>query len=146
MSEVDWNTELRKIERQMSGLPPEPSAAAVAAKRAAEKREKERQEAINARFGVSIRLVLVAGLAAGLFFWPYAHSCGLGLSAYLAAETVLLGGAVWVFVFTWRHRMPRTHGLALVLLLCALTLLAIEVLPRAGLVNPGTNQSSRWTC
>jgi hypothetical protein len=34
---VDWNAELRKIEHEFDGLPPEPSAAQLKAKRAAER-------------------------------------------------------------------------------------------------------------
>ena len=40
MSEIDWNVELRKIEREYDGLPPEPSANALRARRAAELRER----------------------------------------------------------------------------------------------------------
>src|SRR5690606_40496917 len=71
MSEIDWNTELRRLEREFDGLPPEPTAeeraAHVAAVRAAQQRREQQALAV----GVWARLLLVAALAGMLPLWPY---------------------------------------------------------------------------
>jgi hypothetical protein len=52
LSEINWALELRKIEREYDGLPPEPTAAEQRQKRETEKRERERQDAAAASYGV----------------------------------------------------------------------------------------------
>src|SRR4051812_9938326 len=115
MADIDWNVELRKIEREYDGLPTEPAADQVRLKRAAEKRARDQQEATNAMIGGSIRLVLVALLAAAATFWPYPNRCGGGLFIYLWVDAVLFAGAIWVVAYTWRWRQPRMHVMAIAL-------------------------------
>jgi hypothetical protein len=146
MTDVDWNAELRKIEREFDGLPPEPSPAALRARRAAERREEERRRERTARLGVQARLALVVVLAAAIAFWPYARSCGAGLAAYLGAEVMVAAGGLWLMVCTWRNRMAKTHGAALVMLLWGLMLVGHQVLPRVGYAKSPTGEPARWMC
>jgi hypothetical protein len=146
MSGIDWNTELKKLERDFVGLPPAPSAGSVKAKKDADRRAQERLEAAQAKIGAIFRMTLVAALAGSLYFWPYARTCGFGLYAYMAAEALIAAGALWVVTFTWRHRLARAHGVAFVLFIGALVLLAIEVLPRVGYAAVDPAHPARWAC
>ena len=75
---VDWNAELRKVEREFDGLPREPSTAQLTAKHAAERRAEERRRDRAAKLGVRARGALVAVLAAAIVVWPYRRECGPG--------------------------------------------------------------------
>jgi hypothetical protein len=142
MAEIDWNTELRKIEREFNGLPPEPSPSQLRAQRAAEQRAQQKKTERSQTIGVWARLALIAGLGAGLGFWPYPRECGTGLFAYVAAEGLLVTGGLWVAVCTWRYRMPRMHILASAIVLGGLGLLELEVLPRIGYARA----NAAWWC
>jgi len=144
MSEVDWNAELRKIEREFDGLPPEPSPAQLKAKRAAERREEERRRDRAAKLGVQARVALVTVLAAAIVFWPYRRECGVGLYTYMGAEGMVIAGGLWLMVCTWRQRMAKTHGVALVMILWGLMLVAHQVLPRVGYAKSA--KPSYWVC
>jgi hypothetical protein len=146
MVDVNWNAELRKIEREFSGLPKEPSPAELNARRASERLAKHRQEAMNAAVGASTRVSLFGILATALTFWPYSSACGWGLYGYIAAVTVMLACAVWVVTYTWRFHMAKTHGLALMLALGTLSLLAVQVLPRIGYAKPDAAHPAHWSC
>ena len=143
---VDWNTELRKIEREFDGLPPEPSPAQLKAKRAAERREEERRKERAAQLGVHARVALVTTLAVAIVFWPYRRNCGVALFTYMAAEGVVVAGGLWLMVCTWRHRMAKTHGVALAMMLWGLVLLAHQVLPRVGYAKSDSASPARWVC
>jgi hypothetical protein len=146
MTDINWSAEVRKLEREFSGLPPEPTAAEVNAKRATQRRAHEREEAVNATVGASVRVVLVLALAGALYYWPYARACGVGLYAFMGAETLIAAGAFWIGVHSWRHRMAKTHGLALAILLGGLVLLAAQVLPRTGYARTDAAHVQRWSC
>jgi len=146
VSHIDWNTELRKIEREFSGLPPEPSAAQTKAKRAAEQRAQERKDMQSAFIGALLRMVVVAGLAGGLVFWPYARVCGAGLFAYMAAEVLVLVGGVWTSTITFRARLGTLHVLSLALVLWSLVTLAADVAPRVGYARTSNGQPLPWIC
>ena len=146
MTAIDWNTELRKIEREFDGLPPEPSPARVRAQRAAEAREKQERRERAERHGAWARLALVLVLAITIGFWPYARSCGVGLMAYLSAESMVLVGGVWVTLCTWRLRMGATHTLAIALALWGLLLIGHQVLPRVGYPDAPVADASAWFC
>ena len=143
MSDIDWKTELKKIEREFDGLPPlrgpedlglprKGQRSAKAAKRVGEK----------TTAGAALRLSLVIALAAALNFWPYAHDCGLGLFTFLGVELVVLAGGLWTLVYTWRGRMPKAHAAAGLLILWGLALLSAEVLPRVGYARV----QATWMC
>ena len=142
MAEIDWNTELRKIEREFNGLPPELSPAQQRAQRAAEQREQQRKTDRANAIGVFARLSLVGLLGAAINFWPYPRDCGAGLFAYLAAEGLIVTGGIWVAICTWRFRLPRMHLVASLVILAGLGLLEIEVLPRLGY----TRATGVWWC
>lgn len=145
MSVIDWNSELKKIEREFDGLPPDASTPEGRERRAIERREKERVEQHTAAIAAWIKLLLVASLAAALHWWPYPRQCGTGLYAYLAAESVVVIGGLWAAAATWRARMPRTHALAVAAMLWGLGLLAIETLPRIGYAKADPGRAA-WRC
>jgi hypothetical protein len=146
MSEIDWNVELRKVEREYDGLPPEPSSAEVRARLAAEREAKQKQDAMGDAVATWARLLLVVSLAGALRFWPYPRDCGPGLFGFIATEVVMVIGALWVVVCTWRYRMAKTHALALMMVLGALALLEIEVLPRVGYAKVDAASPPQWWC
>ena len=146
MTNIDWKTELRKIEREFSGLPPEPSPKDVRRQRALEQQERMKQEARSAAIGTWGRLVLVLALGVAIAYWPYARACGFGLAGYLGAEILLAGSAVWTAIYAWQHRLAIPHALALVLLFCAFTMLEVQILPRAGYVTLFGADPVTWGC
>lgn len=146
MSEIDWDVELRKIEREFDGLPPTPSAGELRARKAAERREKQRKEERIAALGAWGRLVLVAALAAALYWWPYLRACGPGLFAFLGAESMVVAGGLWVVAFTWRHRMARTHALGMLVVIAGLALILAQVLPRVGYARTDPAHPPQWWC
>jgi len=146
MSHVDWSSELRKIERQFEGLPPEPSAAELRAKRKEERRAQERRDKRSAAYGVAVRLILVTLLAGGLTLWPYSKDCGRGLFAYMGAEAVVAIGGLWLIVTTWHHRMARMHAVGLVMLMGGVALIASSVLPRIGYARTDPTHPAVWFC
>ena len=78
----DWSTQLKKIEREFEGLPPEPSPAYKKLQSEEEKRARERAAQRVALIGVFARLILVAAVGVALLFWPYENNCGLGLRTF----------------------------------------------------------------
>ena len=146
MELIDWKTELRKIEREMAGLPPERSPEELRAEREATRREQDRRAARRAVHGTAARLLLVLGLAAALPFWPYAARCGARLGVLGAAIATLLLAAVWVAACAWRRRLPRTYAVTLLLVLWALALGAREVLPRVGYAYADPARPPRLAC
>ena len=146
MSEIDWDVELRKIEREYDGLPPAPSASRVRAERAAEQRRRERLDRMWAVAGTWMRVLLVGTLAAALAWWPYPRACGLPLGAFIASgATVALGGC-WVATHTWRHRVASGHVMGILLLVAGLAVVAAEALPRTGYGTVRWAGGDRWGC
>jgi hypothetical protein len=146
MEAIDWNRELRKIEREYDGLPPEPSASVAKARKAAEQRARDEAERKRARLGVSLRLGLVLSLLVALWWWPYATACGVELVAFVGAESMIAIGGLWTAVYAWRHRIGFGHTIALVLLMTGMTLVAMQVLPRTGYVTIVGVETTRWAC
>lgn len=143
MSEIDWNTELRKIEREFDGLPPLLGPEDLGLPRKGSKGARRAKAALtHTPAGAALRLSLVIALAAAINFWPYAQGCGLGLFTLLGVELVVLAGGVWASVYTWRGRMPRAHLAAALLILWGLVLLSAEVLPRVGYARA----QAAWMC
>ena len=93
-----------------------------------------------------MRVAIVVALAAAIVFWPYRRDCGVGLFTYLGAEGMVVAGGLWLMTCTWRHRMARMHGVALVTMLWGLMLVAHQVLPRVGYAKSDPASPSRWTC
>ena len=141
MTEMDWKTKLKEIEREYDGLPPEPSPSAQKAKRMAEQAARDR---VSRRW-VLVRMVLVLALSVAIVFWPYEAGCGLQLSGYLAAiATVALGG-LWIAVLSWHHRMPVSHALSMLVVVWGMAMAAREILPRAGYAKSDAARAT-WRC
>jgi hypothetical protein len=146
VSEIDWKAELRKTEREFSGLPPEPTAEEIRLWRIEEQAEQRRRDALNGAVGAWTRLLLVIALAAGLYFWPYARACGAGLYAFLGAEGAVVIGGAWVAAYSWRRRAGRAHIASFIVLLVGIAMIALEVLPRVGYAKPNPIQPATWRC
>lgn len=146
MTAIDWDAEIRKIEREFDGLPPEPSTAALRAKRTAEVRAREQADRRMAKLGTVARLALVALLVAGLAFWPYASRCGVSLAAMLGAQLMVVVGGAWSTVHTWRHRFAAAHAIALGFTAAGLVLLSLQVLPRQGYATFRGIEVAGWSC
>ncbi len=132
MAENDWSTQLKKIEREFEGLPPEQSPAFKKLQSEEERRAQERAKQRVAMLGAGVRLILVFALFGALAVWPYKNDCGSGLFGYIGAEAVIVAGGLWVALTTWRARLPKMHALSLLIILVGLVLITREVLPRTG--------------
>lgn len=141
MSDIDWKTELKKIEREYDGLPPEPSPAVQRMKREAEQAARDR---VSRRW-VIVRLIPVLALCVAILFWPYYARCGAELAGYLGAIAAMMAGGLWIASLTWKHRMPATHAIAIAVLIWGLAMTAREVLPREGYARPDAERAS-WKC
>ena len=146
MTEINWATELKKIEREYDGLPPEPTPRELNARRAAERRQQEMERNLALRIGAWTRALLVFALATALNFWPYFRDCGVGLFAYVGAESVVALGGLWMVVWTWSARMPRAHVVAVVMTLWGVGLLADQALPRIGYAKVEAPTPPGWLC
>ena len=143
---IDWNVELRRIERQFDGLPPEPSASVVKARKEAEKRAKAEAEARLALLGSTLRLALVASLATALYWWPYGAQCGPELAGLVGAMSMVVVGGLWTAAHSWRHRLAANHALAVALLVAGLALVAAQVLSRTGYARITGVDGTAWSC
>ena len=146
MSEINWAVELKKIEREFDGLPPEPTPAELRQRRDVERHERQHQDAVAASFGVYFRLTLVVCLAVSLACWPYDVSCGPMLFGYLSAVVVLVIGGAWTATATFTHQMAWRHLIALTLIFWGTVLGAAEILPRIGYANPAPGRGITWSC
>ena len=132
MVEDNWSSQLKKIEREFDGLPPEPSPAFQKMQSEDERRAKERTLTRAAVIGSSARLLLVLALGAALVIWPYSRDCGSGWFGFVGVEGVIVAGGLWVAITTWRARLAKLHVLSLIIVFAGLVLVAGEVLPRIG--------------
>ena len=92
--------------------------------------------------GTSGRFLLVIALATAINFWPYGHACGFGLDTYLFAELLIIVGGLWTVAWTWQHRMPRGHAIAMAMVVYGFALIVAEILPRVGYAA----QAAHWFC
>ncbi len=146
VADNDWSTQLKKIEREFEGLPPEPSAAFKKLQTEEERRAQERAKQRTAMFGAGARLILVFALFGALIIWPYANDCGWGLFGYVGAEAVIVAGGLWVAFTTWRARLPKMHILSLLIILIGLILIAADVLPRTGYASVDPKHPPQLWC
>jgi hypothetical protein len=146
VADNDWSTQLKKIEREFDGLPPEPSPAFKKMQSEEERRAQERTQQRAAAIGAGARLVLVFALFGALAIWPYANDCGWGWFGYIGAEAVIIAGGLWVAFTTWRYRLPRLHALSLLIILVGLVLIAAEVLPRTGYASVDPKNPPQLWC
>ena len=146
MAQDDWAVQLKKIEREFEGLPPEPSPAFKKLQSEEERRAQERAMQRTAMIGGGARLILVFALGVALAFWPYENECGSGLFGYLGVELVIIVGGLWVAFSTWRARLPKMHVLSLLIVLTGLVLIAVEVLPRTGYASVDPKHPPTFFC
>ena len=146
LSEINWAAELRKIEREYDGLPPEPSPTELRQKRDVERQERERQDAAAASFGVYFRLTLLLGLAVSIAAWPFDINCGATLLGYMAAVALLVVSGIWTAAATFTHQLPRRHLTVLLVICWGIVLGAAQVLPRIGYANPVPGRATTWSC
>ena len=141
MAETDWKTKLREIEREYDGLPPEPSPSKV---RVQQMNAQAARDRVSRRW-VIVRMVLVLALSGAIVFWPYASSCGLALSGYLAAVATVALGGLWIAALSWQHRMPITHAVSMLVVVWGMAMVARETLPRIGYARPDAARAA-WRC
>ena len=146
MAQDDWSVQLKKIEREFQGLPPEPSPAFKKMQSEEERRAQERAYQRAAMIGAGARLILVFALGVALAFWPYDRECGGGLFGFLGVEIVIVVGGLWVAFTTWRYRLPRMHTLSLLIILTGLILIGAEVLPRVGYASVDPKHPPQFSC
>ena len=143
---IDWNVELRKLEREYDGLPPAPTPARVRAERVAALRARERDAAVGALVATWARVLLVASLATALWWWPYGRTCGLPLGGYLSALSMVVVGGSWAAAGAWRARLAVPHVLAVSLMVLGLSLAAAESIPRSGHGTLAWVRGDSWRC
>lgn len=146
MSDRDWESEMRKIDRQLEAVSDEAILPSKAAKSPPARAQVEAVQKSTTTFGVFARLTLAVTLGVAILFWPYAARCGLGLAGYLGVVATLLTAGVWSSIWTWRHRAARAHALSLLLVLWGLLLASIDVLPRLGYAKPTAAHPAQWSC
>jgi hypothetical protein len=146
VAQDDWSVQLKKIEREFDGLPPEPSPAFKKLQSEEERRAQERVQQRVAMMGAGARLVLVFALFIALALWPYERECGAGLFEYLGVEVVIVVGGFWVAFTTWRYRLPKMHTLSLVIIATSLVLIAADVLPRTGYAAVDPKHPPHFSC
>lgn len=145
MTATNWDSELKRIEREFHGMSPDPVIKLDNARAAAEKHAQERRRSRNAAIAVWARLALVVALVAAINVWPYPRACGAGLFAYLGAAGIVGTGAIWAAASSWSARLARAHMLSMVLLIASLALIALEVAPRVGYARV-EGPAPAWRC
>ncbi|HVT40235.1 MAG TPA: hypothetical protein VHE78_14435 [Gemmatimonadaceae bacterium] len=147
MSSSDWDAQMKRIDRQLASIPDESLAPArVPGAPAPRAPGPLAPPTGTTTVGVFARLGLALALGVAIVFWPYSARCGLGLAGYLGAVTMLITAGVWSAVWTWRHRAPKGHILALLLVLWGLALASADALPRVGWAKASVEHPARWTC
>lgn len=146
--ERDWEAEMAKIDRQIAATSPEKLAAAADQKALPAPKKAGGAPAVHQHKPLAAwaRLLLGLALGVGMLFWPYPARCGPWLGLYLLGVTVLTAGGVWASVWTWRHRTPRAHLLALLLILEGLVLAGLQILPKTGYAKPDAGHPATWSC
>jgi hypothetical protein len=149
VTSINWSAELKKIERQFDGLPPETPKAPAASQPATRpllRRSQQLRQERDAVFGAVSRVVLVLSLSLAINAWPYDRACGAGLFAYLAAAGAIVAAAIWAAVGTWGGRAPRLHTVAMIAALWGLVLIAAQVLPRVDYARVDPKHRPTWRC
>jgi hypothetical protein len=145
VNEIDWNVELRKIEREFTGLPPERTRTQLRLQKIQEITAKQRFSERLSLVGIWFRLVLVAALTLALFWWPYGRDCGMPLVTFLLSNVTAVVGGVVLAVRGWRDRMGWVFTASALCLVVAWTVIALHTLPRLG-YSPAVGTSVGWSC
>jgi hypothetical protein len=143
---IDWNTQLKKIERQFDGIPTPPTPAELRMQREQERREQQRRKKREETWGAATRVVLVLSLGLLINAWPYDRACGAGLAGYMTASGLIVAGGIWAAAATWHHRTPKLHATALFAIAWGITLVSAQVLPRVGYATVDRRNVPAWRC
>ena len=146
VSQTDWDRELKRIEREFEVGSADPIIRLDNSRKAAARNGKGERPARTGALVVWIRVVLVVALAVGMYFWPYARACGVGLFSYMGAATLVGAGALWAAASSWQARLVRAHAASMLMLIVALALLATQILPRVGYANVDPADPPTWMC
>ncbi len=144
----DWDTELKKIDRQLESMSDSSLVPSAPRGKAAQPGQAPLtgERASTRTWPALLRLALASALGIGILFWPYPKTCGVELYGYLAAVTAVAAGGLWSSVWTWKHRTARAHVLSLLLIIWGLVLGAIEVFPHAGYARADAARPVGWSC
>ena len=143
---TDWESELKKIDRQLESISDEALLPAKTAATPQAKAVAVEKQANTSTLGVMLRLVLAVALGVGIVFWPYGTRCGLPLIGYLASAGLISVAGIWSAVWTWRHRSARGHMLSLALTIWGALVAANQILPRIGYARPTEATPAVWLC
>lgn len=145
-SDMNWKAELRRLEREYDGLPPEPTPDGLRARHAFAARERERAAALGEQIVTWGSILLVSLLAAALPMWPYGRTCGIGVIAFVGAAVMLAVGGLWAATRAWQARLAIAHMVALALLAGGITLITAEALSRQGYGTLRWVHGTSWRC
>jgi hypothetical protein len=143
---IDWDAQLKKIERQFDGIPTPPTESELRAQREKDRREQLRRMKREDTFSAASRVVLALSLGLAINAWPYDRACGPWLYAYLAASGAIVAGGVWAVVGTWRNQTPKLHAAALLAVAWGLVLITAQALPRVGYAKVDPRNRPAWRC
>jgi hypothetical protein len=149
----DWDKEMAEIDRLMAAdsksVAPAAANAPMPAMARSEAPQKRSAAPTPGAPVVRYRPVAVWALtllgplgAAGLAVWPYGNACGLPLAVYLVGVAAVAGASIWTMLTAWQVRRSAPMIVGMLTLLAALTLAALQVLPRVGYA--AVTQS--WIC
>lgn len=146
VSQTDWDRELKRIEREFDSGAGDPFIRLEPSRKPAGRPISDPRRTGPSPLAVWGRLLLVVALAVGMYYWPYARSCGFGLYSYMGAATLVGAGALWAATSSWQARLARAHAASMLMFILALALLATQILPRVGyaVVDPGNPPA--WGC
>lgn len=146
MTAIDWNAQLKKIERQFDGIPTPPTPSQLRLQREQERREQQRRKKREETWGAATRVALVLSLGVLMNAWPYDRACGAGLAAYVTASGLIVAGGIWAAASTWAHRTPKLHAAALLVIAWGIILVGSQVLPRVGYTKVERRSTPAWKC
>lgn len=144
--ERDWDSELRKIDKQLQSISDE-ALAPTGGTAAPQVGSAPRPLASSAgAWGAALRLLLALALAVAMAFWPYESRCGAGLAYYLAGVAACAIAGVWSALASWKRHWALGHVLSLLALAWAVLLAAREILPKTGYAVASERHPTTWSC
>ena len=146
MSQTNWDRELKRIEREFDSGSGDPFIRLEPSRKPAGRQVSDPRRTGPSALAVWGQLLLVVALAVGMYFWPYAHTCGVGLFSYMGAATLMGTGALWAAGSSWKSRLGRAHAASMLMLIVALALLATQILPRVGYAVVDSAKPPTWMC
>jgi hypothetical protein len=146
VSQTNWDRELKRIEREFDSGSGDPFIRLEPSSKPAGRQVSGPRRTGPSALAVWGRLLLVVTLAVGMYYWPYARSCGVGLYSYMGAATLLGAGALWAATSSWQARLARAHAVSMLMVILALAQLATQILPRVGYAVVDPTNPPAWAC